>query len=98
MPYRVFKLEELVPHELFFFLELDDERKADIDVKFLEIRKELDKSRHHASGNLKQGIWQTFYDAESIEVCNDYFAKDFEAFNYEVIEPSKWETPKRSMV
>jgi hypothetical protein len=98
LPYKVFKLEELVPHELFFFLELDDERKADIDAKFLEIKRDLDNSRHHASGNLKQGIWQVFYDAESIEVCNNYFAKDFEAFNYEIIDPNKWETPKRSMV
>jgi len=54
--------------------------------------------KHYATNNIKQGIWQTFYDSETIGICNEYFADDFEVFNYEIIDPNKWETPKRSMV
>ncbi len=98
LSYIVFKMEELIPHQLFFFLDLDDERKMDIDNKFSEIRLELSKSRHHAAGNIKQGIWQSFYDSETIKVCNQYFGKDFEAFGYDVIDPNKWEAPKRTIL
>jgi hypothetical protein len=98
LPYQLFKMEELIPHQLFFFLDLDDEHKSDIDNKFSEIRLELDNTKHHANGNIKQGIWQTFYDSETIRICNEYFAKDFEAFGYDMIHPSEWETPKRSML
>lgn len=90
LPYHIFKLEELIPHELFFFLELDDERKQDIDLKFNEIKIEYDNNGHHANNTLKQGIWQSFYDSKTIEICNTFFLKDFEAFNYEIIEPSVW--------
>lgn len=98
LPYQIFKMEELIPHQLFFFLDLDDERKIDIDNKFSEIRLELSKTKHHAAGNIKQGIWQSFYDSQTIKICNQYFAKDFEAFRYDMINPSEWETPKRTLL
>lgn len=88
LPYHIFKLETLEPHKLFWFMDLSDERKIDIDKKALEIKLELDLNTHHAFSNFKQGIWQTFHDSETIKVCNEYFANDFKAFNYEIINPS----------
>lgn len=88
LPYNIFKLETLKPHQLFWFMDLSDERKIDIDKKAAEIKLELDLNHHHAFGNSKQGVWQTFHDSETIKVCNEYFANDFKAFDYEIINPS----------
>ena len=90
LPYHIFKLETLVAHELFWFMDLSDERKKDIDAKAFELRTKLDLNHHHAYSNIKQGVWQTFYDSETIEICNNYFANDFKAFEYEMIEPSQF--------
>jgi len=90
LPYHIFKLETLVAHELFWFMNLSDERKKDIDAKAFELRTKLDLNYHHAYSNVKQGVWQTFYDSETIEICNNYFANDFKAFEYEMIEPSQF--------
>lgn len=98
LPYTMFKMEKLIPHQLFWYINLSDERKADIDTKFSEITTELIRIKHHATDNLKQGKWETFYDSETIRICNQYFAKDFEAFGYDMIEPSEWEVPKRSVL
>jgi hypothetical protein len=99
LPYHIFKLEELKPYELFFFLgELSDERKADIDKKYKELGQLRIDDGHYTAGNMKQGIWEIFHNQETIKICNDYFAKDFEAFGYDMIDPLKWETPKRSML
>jgi hypothetical protein len=87
LPYKIFKLEELVPYELFFFLPNYQERKEEINDKFLEIIANLEKITHHATNNLKQGIWQSYYDEKTIAICNEYFASDFIVFNYEMIEP-----------
>jgi|688.fasta_scaffold415910_2 hypothetical protein len=99
LPYHIFKIEELKPYELFFFLgELSLERKADIAREYKELGQSRINDKHYATNNIKQGIWQTFYDSETIGICNEYFADDFEVFNYEIIDPNKWETPKRSIV
>ena len=98
LPYKVFKLEELIPHQMFYFLDLTDEQKADIDAKFSEIRLDLTANGHHAFGAMKQGVWEVFHDKETIELCNNYFAKDFEAFGYDMVDTSKWETPKKSVL
>ena len=58
----------------------------------------MNKTKHHASGNVKQGIWEIFYDSKTIEICNNYFENDFKSFGYDMIEPSEWKTPKRLLV
>jgi len=83
---------------MFYFLDLTDEQKADIDTKFSELRLDLAANGHHAFGTMKQGVWEVFHDEETIELCNNYFAKDFEAFGYDMITPSKWEAPKKSIL
>jgi len=98
LPYSIFKMEELIPHQLFWYMDLTDEKKSQIDEQFLEITNELVKTHHHSMGNSKQGLWKTFYDSETIEVCNQYFADDFRIFGYDMIDPLKWETPKRSVL
>lgn len=98
LDYKIFKMEELIPHKMFYFLDLTDEQKKDIDNKFSELNLELSLNGHHALGNMKQGVWEVFHNAETIELCNRYFAKDFEAFGYDMIEPSKWEAPKKSIL
>lgn len=98
LPYKVFKLEELIPHQIFYFLDLTDEQKADIDVKFLEIRNELDLNIHHANKHNKQGLWQSFHNSETIRICNKYFANDFKAFDYPMIDASTWQPPKKNII
>lgn len=99
LPYHIFKLEDLKAHELFWFMDLSEERKAEIDKKAFELRKELDLNAHHAYSNMKQGVWQTFHNSETIAICNDYFANDFKAFDYEMIIPSEFHRHMgRSMV
>lgn len=98
LPYTIFKLEELIPHQLFWFMELSEEKKIEIDNRYLEIQKEMSKTKHHATGNVKQGIWEIFYDSNTIEICNDYFGDDFRIFGYDMIEPTKWESPKRTIL
>lgn len=89
--YKIFKMEELKnAHELFFFLPLTKARKAEIDEKYLEILDELQKSTHHATNNIKQGVWQSYYDAKTIEICNKEFENDFKAFGYEMIDPAEF--------
>ena len=95
---KIFKMEEFKPHEIFFFLDLTDEQKLDIDNKFSEIRLEMDLNKHHASTNMKQGIWQVYHTPQTIDICNNYFANDFKAFDYPMLDPKKWETPKRSVL
>ena len=90
LPYKIFKLEELIPHELFFFLDLSEERKKEIDDEFPKIMVELEKSKHHTTNNIKQGVWQIYYDSKTIEICNKHFINDFVAFNYEIIEPEEF--------
>jgi hypothetical protein len=87
LPISVFKLEELIPHELFFFLDLSEERKKEIDNIFPKIMVELEQKKHHSTNNIKQGVWQTYYDSKTIEICNKHFINDFVAFNYDIIEP-----------
>ena len=91
LPINIFKLEELIPHELFFFLDLSEERKKEIDNEFPKIMVELEKEQHHLTNNIKQGVWQTYYDSKTIEICNKHFINDFVAFNYDIIEPEKFE-------
>lgn len=91
LPYNIFKLEELIPHKLFFFLDLSEERKKEIDDKFPKIMTELEESKHHATNNLKQGEWQSYYDSKSIEICNKNFINDFQAFDYTMIEPKNFQ-------
>lgn len=98
LTYKVFKMEELIPHQLFFFLDLDEERKVEIDEKCVEIRKELDLTKHHAHSNLKQGVWQSFYDSETLQICNRYFANDFKAFNYTMLKPSEFVEARRGLI
>ena len=88
--YKIFKLEELAAHELFFFLYLTEEYKIEIDNEYKKIIDELEKNTHHATNNLIQGVWQSYYDVETIEICNKYYANDFVAFNYEIIEPEEF--------
>lgn len=98
LPYKVFKMEDLIPHQLFFFLDLDETRKNEIDVRFSEIRNELDLSKHHAYNNIKQGVWSSFYDSETIDICNQYFANDFKAFEYQMIKPSEFVEMSRTLI
>jgi hypothetical protein len=90
MEYKVFKAEEFSAHELFFFLNLTEERKAEIDKEYSKIIIELETSAHHATNSIKQGVWQSFYDAETIKICNNHYADDFKAFNYEIIKPEEF--------
>lgn len=98
LPYRIFKMEELIPHQLFWFVDLSEEEKIEIDNRYLELQREMSKTKHHASGNVKQGIWEIFYDSKTIEICNNYFENDFKVFGYDMIQPSEWKTPKRLLV
>ena len=95
---KIFKMEEFKPHEIFFFLDLTDEQKFDIDNKFSEIRAKLDLNGHHTTTNIKQGIWQVYHTSETIAVCNEFFTDDFKFFDYPMLDPTKWETPKRSVL
>jgi len=91
-------MEEFKPHEIFFFLDLTDEQKLDIDNKFSEIRAKFDLNGHHTTTNIKQGIWQVYHTSETIAVCNEFFTDDFKFFDYPMLDPTKWETPKRSVL
>lgn len=89
--YKVFKLEELVSvNELFFFMELTKERQNEIDIKYSEILRGMEKINHHATNTVKQGVWQNYYDAKTIEICNKEFEGDFIAFNYKVYDPKEF--------
>ncbi len=91
LPYHIFKIENLDPSDLFFFLgDLTDERKEDILKKYNELGWVKVVDKHYATNTIKQGIWQTFYDSETIRICNEYFADDFEVFGYEMLDPSEF--------
>ncbi len=97
--YHIFKIEELVPSDLFFFLDdLTEERKSEINQKYKEFNEEQVKNKHHATGNIKQGIWQMFYDSETLQIANNYFKSDFEYFGYEMLNPSDFVESKRSIL
>jgi hypothetical protein len=91
LEYKIFKIEKLFAHELFFFLDLTAAQKAQIDNEYSKIIKELQGNLHHATNSIKQGTWQSYYDAETIEMCNKYYKCDFKAFDYEIIKPEEFE-------
>ena len=98
LPYHIFKMEELKPYELFFFLgDEAEERKDDIEREYNEFGLKKIADKHYASGTIKQGMWKTFYDPKTIEICNEYFANDFKYFGYEVLNPSEFNF-KRNLI
>jgi hypothetical protein len=82
---KLFKLEELEYHKLFWFMDLTDEQKAEIDRKGDEWKKVHSSYGHHSKGYIRQGEWERYYDKNTIQICNEYFAKDFENFGYDMI-------------
>ena len=98
LPYHIFKIEELEPYKLFFFLgDEAEKRKDEIQTKYDELGMEQIRIKHYASETIKQGIWQTFYDSKTIGICNEYFANDFKYFGYELLNPSEFNF-KRNLI
>lgn len=88
--YKIFKMENLIPHELFFFLKLDDNQKKEIDDEYLKIMDHFEKNNHHATNNQKKHTWEVYHDSNTIRICNEYFADDFKKFEYQMINPSEF--------
>lgn len=98
LPFMIYKIEELKPYQLFPFIDLTEEQKDEIVGKYVEIQNQYNLNKHHATTNGKQGVWQSFYDSETIKICNRYFANDFKAFDYPMVEPSEFKGIDRTLI
>jgi hypothetical protein len=86
--FKIFKLEDLIIDDLFYFLpEIDS---VNLNDKYKEILESLNGSiDHHARQYRALDYFMDYYDDEVLEICNSYFRLDFKNFDYKKINHHK---------
>jgi hypothetical protein len=82
--FKIFKLEDLIVDDLFYFLpEIDS---VNLNDKYKEILESLNGSiDHHSRQYRALDYFMDYYDDEVLEICNSYFNIDFKNFGYEIV-------------
>ena len=86
--FKIFKLEELVIDDLFYFL--PEINFVNLNDKYKEILESLNGSIDHHSRQYRAfDYFMDYYDDEVLEICNSYFKLDFNNFDYKEINHHK---------